>query len=441
VTAIVADIDKEIQRQLAVIRRGAEEIISEEEMAGKIRRSLETGRPLRIKQGFDPTAPDIHLGHAVGIRKLRDFQSLGHTVVIIIGDFTAMIGDPSGRSKTRPRLSREQVKANARTYFEQFGKIVDASKAEVRHNSDWLSKFSLLEGLNLMSQGTVARILERDDFSVRFKAGEPIRLHELAYPLLQGYDSVAIDADVELGGTEQKFNLLFARQVQEAFGKEAQVAVTVPILEGTGGTERMSKSIGNYIGIAESPNEIFGKIMSIPDTLIVRYFQLATERSADEIKRVEISLSSGGENPKNIKADLALEVVRMYHGDEAARAAAEEFERRFGHLRGTLDLEGVETVTLEIEGDSIWIVNLLREVGLAKSGSDARRKIEQGAVRINGERVEDAGAQVGPAGLVSLAGAGGSGGAAGGVAGGPGEVLVKLGREFRRVCIKTQKRA
>jgi tyrosyl-tRNA synthetase len=427
----MSSIDQEIERQMAVIARGAEEIISEEAMRAKIRHSLATGRPLRVKQGFDPTAPDIHLGHAVGIRKLRDFQRLGHKVVIIIGDYTAMIGDPSGRSRTRPRLTREQVEHNAATYFQQFGKIVDASKAEVRHNSEWFGKFSLLEGLNLISLGTVARILERDDFSIRFKANEPIRLHELVYPLLQGYDSVAIDADVELGGTEQKFNLLFARQVQEHHGKEPQAAVTVPILEGTSGTERMSKSLGNYIGIAEEPNAIFGKVMSIPDTMIVRYFQLATERDPEDVRRIEISLSKGAENPKNIKVDLAREVVTIYHGEEAARAAAAEFERRFGSERGTLDLEGVETVTLEIDGESIWIVKLLRDLGLAKSGSEARRKIGEGAVKIDGQRIDDAKAQV------VITGAVGEGAAAGR----PREVLVRLGREFRKVCLKPQKRA
>jgi tyrosyl-tRNA synthetase len=432
----MADFEKEIERQLEVMRRGAEEIISEDAMRAKIRRSLETGKPLRIKQGFDPTAPDIHVGHAVGIRKLRDFQDLGHQVVIIIGDFTAMIGDPSGRSRTRPRLTREQVDANATTYFQQFGKIVDASKAEVRRNSEWLSKLSFLDGLNLISMGTLARILERDDFSLRFKANEPIRLHELMYPLLQGYDSVAVDADVELGGTEQKFNLLFARQIQESFGKEPQVAVTVPILEGIAGTERMSKSLGNYIGIAEDPNEIFGKVMSIPDTLIVRYFQLATERSAEDIARVGISLSKGAENPKNIKVDLAREVVTMYHGEDAARAAAAEFERRFGSQRGTLDLEGVETVALEVDGDSIWIVKLLRDLGLAKSGSDARRKIEEGAVKLDGQRIDD------PKTQVALAPVAGPGSAAGDAAGDQGRVvLVRLGREFRKVCLKPQKRA
>jgi tyrosyl-tRNA synthetase len=423
----MSSIDREIERQLAVIRQGAEEVISEEEMAAKIRRSLATGRPLRIKQGFDPTAPDIHLGHAVGLRKLRDFQRLGHTVVIIIGDYTAMIGDPSGRSRTRPRLSREQVEHNSETYFQQFGKIVDAAKAEVRFNSEWFSKFTFLEGLNLISQGTVARILERDDFSIRFKAGEPIRLHELVYPVLQGYDSVAIDADVELGGTEQKFNLLFARQVQEQHGKEPQVAVTVPILEGLGGTERMSKSLGNYVGVAEPPNEIFGKIMSIPDTLIVRYLELATEINAEEIKRIRLSLSEGSENPKNLKVDLAREIVRTYHGEEAAHAAAEEFERRFGKLRGTLDLEGVETVTLEVEGDDIWIVKLLRDAGLAKSNSEARRKIAEGAVKLDGVKISDVDARI----EVGRREGGGAGR----------EMLVRLGKEFRKVCLKTQNTA
>ncbi len=436
----MSSIDHEIERQLSVIRQGAEEIISEDEMRAKLRRSLETGKPLRIKQGFDPTAPDIHLGHAVGLRKLRDFQRLGHTVVIIIGDYTATVGDPSGRSRTRPRLSREEVERNAQTYFQQFGKIVDAAKAEVRYNSEWFSRFSFFEGLNLISLGTVARILERDDFSIRFKANEPIRLHELIYPLLQGYDSVAVDSDVELGGTEQKFNLLFARQVQEHHGKEPQVALTVPILEGTSGTERMSKSLGNYIGIAEDANEIFGKIMSIPDTLIVKYFRLATETSADEIKRIEISLSGGSENPKDIKAVLAQEVVRIYHGVDLARAAAEEFERRFGKLRGTLDLEGVETLTLEIEGETIWIVKLLREIGLVKSNSEARRKIEEGAVRIDGQRVGDPNAQVKVAGE-EIAPESGKKPIQTIVVGAGGEVLIRLGREFRKVCLKAQKTA
>jgi tyrosyl-tRNA synthetase len=417
--------DEQVERQIEFIRRGTEEIISEEELRAKIRKSLDTGKPLRVKQGFDPTAPDIHLGHAVGLRKLRDFQILGHTVVLIVGDYTAMVGDPSGRSKTRPRLSREEVEANARTYLEQFSKIVDPSKAEIRRNGEWFSKFSFLDTLNLASLITVARILERDDFEQRFTAKAPISLHELIYPLMQGYDSVAIEADVELGGTEQKFNLLLGRQLQEHNGQEAQIAITMPILEGIGGTERMSKSLGNYIGIAEDPNEIYGKVMSIPDDLIMRYYRLATEKPAEDLERIDISLKQGRENPKDIKAVLAAEIVGMYHGADAAQAAHEEFERRFGSKRGTLDLEGVEEITVEIDEGKIWIVNLLREIGLAKSGGEARRKIAEGAVRIDGEKVTDVDTEV---------------------ALGPGEeagkeVLVKLGREFRKVLLKNAKTA
>jgi tyrosyl-tRNA synthetase len=399
-----------------IMRRGTEEIISEDELRAKIRKSLDTGKPLRIKQGFDPTAPDIHLGHAVGLRKLRDFQRLGHTVVLIVGDYTAMVGDPSGRSKTRPRLSQDEVEANARTYLEQFSKIVDPSKAEIRRNGEWFSKFSFLDTLNLTSLITVARILERDDFETRFKANAPISLHELIYPLMQGYDSVAIEADVELGGTEQKFNLLLGRQLQEHNGQERQIAVTMPILEGISGKERMSKSLGNYIGIAEHPNEIYGKVMSIPDDLILRYFELATEVPAEDLAGTENSLKQGRENPKNIKAGLAAEIVRMYHGDEAARAAGEEFERRFGSKRGTLDLEGVPRVEVVVDGDRMWIVNILRQAGLVKSGGEARRKIAAGAVQIDGEKIVD------PDYELRLEE--------------DREILVKLGRRFKRVTLR-----
>ncbi len=413
--------EPEVERQLEIIRRGPEAIIAEDGLRAKIARSLKTGKPLRIKQGFDPTAPDIHIGHAVGLRKLRDFQRLGHTVILIVGDYTALVGDPSGRSKTRPRLSLEDVEANAKTYLEQFSKIVDPDKAEIRRNGEWFSKFSFIDTLNLTALSTVARILERDDFEKRYKAGEPISIHELIYPLMQAYDSVAIEADVELGGTEQKFNLLLGRQLQEHHGKEPQIAVTVPILEGISGTERMSKSLGNYIGIDEEPNQIFGKIMSIPDDLIMRYFRLATELAEEELERIENSLKAGSENPKDIKANLASQVVSMYHGEPAARAARDEFERRFGSKRGTLDLEGVEKLTLEIDGDKVWIVNLLRDAGLVKSGGEARRKISAGAVRIDGEKVTD------PAFEIPFE---------------PGrEMLVRLGREFRKIELRKPKKA
>jgi tyrosyl-tRNA synthetase len=415
------DIKKEVEHQLAIIRRGTEEIISEEELAGKIERSVEAGSPLRVKQGFDPTAPDIHLGHAVGIRKLRDFQNLGHTVVLIIGDYTAMIGDPSGRSKTRPRLSKEEVKKNAETYLQQFSRIVDPEKSEIRYNGEWFSKMSFLDCLNLTGLTTVARILERDDFESRFKEQAPIGLHELMYPIMQAYDSVAIKADVELGGTEQKFNLLLGRQMQQNYGQEPQIAITVAILEGISGKERMSKSLGNYVGITDEPVDMFGKIMSIPDDLIPHYFELATEIDETGLREVEKPLTEGEENPKNIKARLASEIVRMYHGQSAAETAALEFEKRYGQLRGTTDLGAVETVTIKVAGDKIWIVNLLRESGLAKSGGDARRKIMAGAVRIDQKRVSvtDFEVEVG--------------------AGEP--LLVSVGREFRKIVLKRTKKA
>ncbi len=408
--------NREVESQMAVIRKGTEEIISEQELRAKIKRSLETGRPLRVKQGFDPTAPDIHLGHAVGLRKLRDFQRLGHTVVLIVGDYTAMIGDPSGRSKTRPRLTRKDVEANARTYLEQFSRIVDPKKAEIRRNGEWFSRFSFMDTLNLTSHSTVARILERDDFEKRFKARKPISVHELIYPLMQAYDSVAISADVELGGTEQKFNLLLGRQMQEHHGKEAQIAVTVPILEGISGNERMSKSLGNYVGIAEDPNEMYGKMMSIPDDLIMRYYTLGTEITEERLEEIETSLKEGRENPKNIKAALAGEIVRMYHGAASAKEAAEEFERRFGRKRGTLDLKAVARREVIIKGGKVWIVDLLRNVELVKSGGEARRKIKAGAVRIDGEKVTD------PDFEMPLAGTK--------------EVLIKLGRQFVKVRIR-----
>jgi tyrosyl-tRNA synthetase len=408
--------DSRVESQMEVIRRGTEEIISEEELRAKIKRSLETGKPLRVKQGFDPTAPDIHLGHAVGLRKLRDFQRLGHTVVLIVGDYTAMIGDPSGRSKTRPRLTRDEVEANARTYLEQFSKIVDPRRAEIRRNGEWFSKFSFMDTLNLTAHTTVARILERDDFEKRFSAKEPISVHELIYPLMQAYDSVAITADVELGGTEQKFNLLLGRQMQEHHGQEAQIAVTVPILEGTSGNERMSKSLGNYVGIAEDPNEMFGKVMSIPDDLIMRYYRLGTELPDDRLETIEGFLKEGRKNPKNIKAALAGEIVRMYHGAARAKAATEEFERRFGAKRGTLDLKAVVRRDIVIKGGKVWIVDLLRNADLVKSGGEARRKIKAGAVRIDGEKVTDPDFEM--------------------PFKGPKEVLIKLGRRFVRVHIR-----
>src|SRR5882672_119344 len=319
----------EIQRQLAVIKSGVEELIPEAELVRKLERSLATKTPLRVKQGFDPTAPDIHLGHTIGLRKLRQFQELGHQVVLIVGDFTALVGDPSGRSQTRPKLSEEQVKANAKTYLDQFFRVVDKDRTEVRWNGEWLRPLNLADILRLASEMTIARILERDDFEKRYKAGEPIGVHELLYPLMVAYDSVVIRADVEIGATEQKYNLLTGRDIQTAHGVEPQVILTLPVLEGTDGVRRMSKSIGNYIGVAEPPKEIYGKVMSLPDALIVRYFRLVTDATSQEVEEAARALQDPKTNPMAPKKALASRIVRMYHGPESAELAQADFEKQF----------------------------------------------------------------------------------------------------------------
>ncbi len=319
----------EIERQLAIIRSGVEELIPEAELVTKLERSLASGKPLRVKQGFDPTAPDIHLGHTIGLRKLRQFQDLGHQVVLIVGSYTALVGDPSGRNKTRPRLTEEEVGANAQTYLDQFFTIVDKSKTEVRWNGEWFSVMRFTDLLHLPSQFTVARMLERDDFHERFKAGEPIGVHELFYPLMQAYDSVVIKADVEIGATEQKFNLLTGRDIQIAYGVEPQVILTLPVLEGLDGVRRMSKSLGNYIGVAESPQEIFGKAMSIPDPLIERYFRLASDATPDEVAEVTTALADTKTNPMTWKKALAHRLVRMYHGPDQADQARSDFDKQY----------------------------------------------------------------------------------------------------------------
>src|SRR5262245_28168954 len=319
---------QEIERQLDIIRTGIEELIPEAEMVKKLERSIATRAPLRVKQGFDPTAPDIHLGHTIGLRKLRAFQELGHQVVLIVGSYTALVGDPSGRSATRPRLSEEEVRANAQTYLDQFFTVVDRSKTEVRWNGDWFSTMKFTEVLHVAAQFTVARMLERDDFEKRYRAGEPISVHEFLYPLMQAYDSVVIRADVELGATEQKFNLLAGRDIQVAYGQEPQCILTLPVLEGLDGVRRMSKSLGNYVGVAEPATEIFGKTMSLPDRLIERWFRLATDATPDECVAVAATLGAG-ENPMALKKQLAHRLVRMYHGAAEADRARDEFEKQF----------------------------------------------------------------------------------------------------------------
>ncbi len=375
-----------INEQLKVIKKGTEELISEPVLVGKLKRSLETGKPLRIKQGFDPTAPDIHLGHTVGIRKLRQFQKLGHTVVLIIGDYTGMVGDPSDKDVTRPRLTHNQIMQNAETYENQFFKILDRSKTEVRFNGEWFAKMKFEEIMELASKFTVARLLERDDFEKRFKTGNPISLHEFFYPLMQGYDSVAIKSDVELGATEQKFNLLAARQVQKEYGQAPQVALTLPVIEGIDGNQRMSKSTGNYIGIDESPVDMFGKIMSIPDHLILKYFTLLTDLSLKELKAIETQLQDSQTNPMRLKKQLARNLVSLYHSKEAAQTAQQAFEKVFS--KGELP-ENIKTISLTGQEKDELLVKLLTKYNLTTSNGEARRLINQGAVRVNDKKIRD----------------------------------------------------
>jgi tyrosyl-tRNA synthetase len=375
-----------VKEQLEIIRRGTVEIVPEDELVRKLERSVMTKKPLRIKQGFDPTAPDIHLGHTVGLRKLKQFQELGHKIVLIIGDYTGMVGDPSERSSTRPQLTRDEVMKNAETYQKQFFKIIDKSKTEVHFNGEWFSKMSFLDIIHLASRFTLARILERDDFSKRYSQQVPISLHELFYPLMQAYDSVAIKADVEIGATEQKFNLLAGRQIQEVYGQEPQIALTVPVLVGIDGVQRMAKSTGNYIGIDEPPSEIFGKIMSIPDDLIYPYFELLTDLSLEELKNVRRQLDEEKVNPMVLKKRLGTEMVSLYHGNKAALKAQEGFERIFSKKELP---EEIAVFKLEHDQPKIWIVKLLTMTRLCSSSGQARRLIRQGGVYLDDKRVED----------------------------------------------------
>ncbi len=370
---------KSVSEALAVIQRRAVEIIPEADLRRKLESSKRSGKPLRVKLGVDPTAPDIHLGISIPLRKLRDFQDLGHTAVLIVGDFTARIGDPSERNTTRPLLSVEQIEHNMKTYREQAFKILDPDKTEFRYNSQWLEGMSFKDIMELTSRYTVARMLERDDFSVRFREGQSITLLEFLYPLAQAYDSVAVQADVELGGTDQRFNLLVGREIQERYGQEPQAVVIMPLLEGTDGVKKMSKSYGNYIGITEPPSEMYGKLMSIPDAMIEKYVALLTDLNWAQLKK---------EHPKEQKSVLAHEIVKMYHGEEAARAAMEEFERIFSRGERPQDVPKIVIARHQLKPNgTIWIVDLLQASGLVGSRSDARRLIEQGAVELDGQKV------------------------------------------------------
>src|SRR5690348_20451 len=370
-----------IKQAIQTIRRGSEELIVEEELAKK----LSSGRRLRIKLGLDPTAPDLHLGHTVVINKLRDFQELGHQVQFLIGDFTGMIGDPTGKNQTRPPLSREEILANAKTYREQAFKILDPEKTQILFNSEWSDKLGAEGMIRLAARYTVARLLERDDFAKRFKSGQPIAVHELLYPLMQGYDSVAMKADVELGGTDQKFNLLVGRELQKHFRQEPQVIITMPLLEGLDGVNKMSKSLGNYVGVHDAPEEMFGKLMKISDELMWRYIELLSFEPMASVAKWKQEVAAGG-NPRDIKVRFAQEIVARFHDRAAAAAALEDFEARFRH--GEIP-ENLAEQVIDVPAEGAPIAQVLKSSGVCPSTSEAHRMIEQGGVRVNGEKVSD----------------------------------------------------
>ncbi|MFN9031492.1 MAG: tyrosine--tRNA ligase [Betaproteobacteria bacterium] len=384
-------ITPEIEEALATVKRGCEELIIESEFAQKLARSRANGKPLRCKLGLDPTAPDIHLGHAVVLNKLRQLQDLGHTVIFLIGDFTSMIGDPSGRNTTRPPLTREQIQANAKTYFDQAALVLDREKTEIRYNSEWSEPLGAAGMIKLAAKYTLARLLERDDFAKRMRENAPIAMHELLYPLMQGYDSVALQSDLELGGTDQKFNLLVGRELQRLWGQEPQCILTMPLLEGLDGVEKMSKSKNNYIGITEAPFEMFGKVMSISDALMWRWYDLVSARSNAEIAQLKRE-AAAGRNPRDLKVLLAQEIVTRFHSRAAAEQALAEFEARF---KGNAAPDHMPEVKI-VAPQGLAIAQLLKQANLAPSTSEAVRNIEQGGVRINGEKVADRAAVIAP---------------------------------------------
>lgn len=386
-----APITPEVEADLRIAKRGCDELLVESEFARKLARSRATGVPLRIKLGLDPTAPDIHLGHTVVLNKMRQLQDMGHNVIFLIGDFTSTIGDPSGRNNTRPPLTREQIEANAKTYYAQASLVLDPARTEIRYNSEWCDPLGARGMIQLASRYTVARMMEREDFTKRFKGGIPISVHEFLYPLMQGYDSVALKSDLELGGTDQKFNLLVGRELQKEYGQEPQCILTMPLLVGTDGVEKMSKSKGNYIGISESPDSMFGKLMSISDTLMWRYFELLSFRTLEDIAALKQEID-GGRNPRDAKVMLAQEIIARFHSAKAADEALASFEARFRDGAIPDDIPEVN-----IGGAPVGILKLLREAGLVASGSEAQRNVEQGGVRVNGDRVEDKSLQL-PAG-------------------------------------------
>lgn len=376
-----------VREALDIIRRGAEELLVDEELAQKLARSEKTGKPLRIKLGLDPTAPDLHLGHTVVLNKMRQLQDLGHTVIFLIGDFTSLIGDPSGRNVTRPQLTREQIEENAMTYFRQASLVLDPARTEIRYNSEWGNRLDAADMIRLASRYTLARIMEREDFSNRFKKGSPISIHELLYPLMQGYDSVMLEADMELGGTDQKFNLLVGRELQRGYEQEPQCILTMPLLEGLDGVEKMSKSKGNYIGITEPANIMFAKVMSISDEMMWKYYDLISFRSLADIGNLKEAVRNG-RNPRDVKVELAQEIVTRFHSAAEAAAALDDFMLR---ARGGIPDEVPE---VSLFGAPLGIGQLLKQAGLCASTSEALRLVDQGGVRIDGETVSDRGLKV-----------------------------------------------
>jgi len=377
-------VEQDLKKAIELIHRGTVEVIDENELERKLKRAGKTGIPLKIKAGFDPTAPDLHLGHAVLIQKMKHFQDLGHRVMFLIGDFTGLIGDPSGKSETRPALTPEQVQENARTYKEQIFRILDSEKTEVLLNSVWMQELKSIDMIRLCAKHTVARMLERDDFKKRFQARKSIGIHEFIYPLIQGYDSVAVQSDIELGGTDQTFNLLIGRHIQKEYGQESQVVITMPLLEGLDGVHKMSKSLGNYIGITEPPQDMFGKLMSVSDDLMFRYLELLSSLDLDEIKGLKDGVLDGRFHPRDVKVRLAQELVQRFHGARAAEAARADFEAQFTRREVPDDIPNFRLCPDE---KTIYLPRILKEAGLVDSNSEARRLIKQGAVSVDGNKV------------------------------------------------------
>lgn len=386
----------EVERQLAVIRRGVVEIVPEDDLKNKIANAVATGKPLNVKLGLDPSAPDIHIGHTVVLHKLRQFQELGHQIQLIIGDFTGRIGDPTGKSETRKQLTEEDVKRNAETYQKQIYKILDPQQTKLYYNSEWLAPLNFADVVNLAGKVTVARMMERDDFTKRYTSGLPISIHEFFYPLMQGYDSIALDSDVELGGTDQTFNLLMGRTLQKEYNKPGQIVITTPLIEGLDGVNKMSKSLGNYIGIDEEPNQIYGKSMSIPDELMLKYYELATDLSNEELAALKAGLADGSVHPRDAKMQLAATFVRMYHGEEAAKASENHFITVFQQRALPDDIEEVSIAAEQLEDGQIRIVKLLTMLELLPTSSEARRSVQQGAVRLNEEKITDINTDISP---------------------------------------------